>query len=241
MPASPGTPAETAAVSTARLSGARLSTVLYDVLKGRLLEGTYTAGERIVVEQIRREFDVSKQPVMDALRRLAADRLVAIIPQSGIEVLSYSHREVEDFFLLFSDFEATIAAVAAARRTEAQLAALARISAQVEDLLHSADPTARAHGYRVHNREFHATIHSMAHSRIMEETSQRMWDLSDFLINTAGIANPLSSALPQRQCDHEEIAAAIADKDEDRAREAMRQHIIGTVDIIDGERRSESA
>jgi DNA-binding FadR family transcriptional regulator len=81
----------------------------------------------------------------------------------------------------------------------------------------------------------------MSHSRIMEETSQRMWDLSDFLINTAEISNPLSSALPQRQCDHEAIAAAIRDRDEDGAREAMRQHIIGTVAIIDGERRTESA
>jgi DNA-binding FadR family transcriptional regulator len=51
----------------------------------------------------------------------------------------------------------------------------------------------------------------------------------------------MSSALPQRQCEHEAIAAAIRDRDEDGAREAMRQHIIGTVAIIDGERRTESA
>ncbi|WP_084510668.1 FCD domain-containing protein [Nocardia lijiangensis] len=89
--------------------------------------------------------------------------------------------------------------------------------------------------------KFHAAIHAMANSRIMEEASQRMWDLSDFLINTAGISNPLSDAIPQRQCDHEAIAAAIRDRDENLAREAMRQHILGTVAIIDGERRSESA
>ncbi|QHD88398.1 FCD domain-containing protein (plasmid) [Gordonia sp. JH63] len=236
------TPSNEAAVaSAARLSGARLSSVLYDVLKTRLLEGAYAAGERIVVEQIRREFDVSKQPVMDALRRLAADRLIAIIPQSGIEVLSYTHREVEDFYLLFGDFEGTIAAVAAARRTDAQLHELRRVSAEVEALLLLGDPTARAHGYRVHNREFHAVIHAMAHSRIMEETSQRMWDMSDFLINTAGIANPLSEALPQRQCDHDEIAKAINNRDEERARESMRRHIIGTVGLIDGESQVASA
>jgi DNA-binding GntR family transcriptional regulator len=227
--------------AAARLSGARLSAVLYDTLKSRLLEGVYAAGDRIVVEQVRQEFQVSKQPVMDALRRLAADRLVAIIPQSGIEVVRYSHREIEDFYLLFSDFEATIAAVAASRRTDRQLDTLRRILTDVDHLLESADPAARARGYRIHNREFHAAIHAMSHSRIMEETSQRMWDLSDFLINTAEISNPLSSALPQRQCDHEAIAAAIRDRDEDRAREAMRQHIIGTVAIIDGERRTESA
>ncbi|MGV0771885.1 GntR family transcriptional regulator [Mycobacterium syngnathidarum] len=229
------------ASATARLSGARLSAVLYSTLKTRLLEGVYAAGDRIVVEQVRQEFQVSKQPVMDALRRLATDRLVAIIPQSGVEVVRYSHREIADFFLLFSDFEGTIAAVAASRRTDRQLDLLRRSLTDVDHLLDSTDPAVRARGYRIHNREFHAAIHAMSHSRIMEETSQRMWDLSDFLINTAGINNPLSSALPQRQCDHEAIAAAIRDRDEAQAREAMRQHIIGTVAIIDGERRSESA
>src|SRR4029450_8822754 len=71
--------------AAARLSGARLSAVLYDTLKSRLLEGVYAAGDRIVVEQVRQEFQVSKQPVMDALRRLAADRLLASIPQPAIE------------------------------------------------------------------------------------------------------------------------------------------------------------
>lgn len=236
MPTSDDADHEVAAVTRARLSGARLSAVLYDVIKTRLLEGAYTAGERIVVEQIRREFDVSKQPVMDALRRLATDRLVAIIPQSGVEVLSYTHREVEDFFLLFGDFEGNIATVAAARRTDAQLDALRRVNADVDRLLGSADPAARARGYRVHNREFHAVIHDMAHSRIMQETSQRMWDLSDFLINTTGVANPLSSALAARQCEHEAIADALADGNAQRARKAMVRHIIGTIAIIDGER-----
>jgi DNA-binding GntR family transcriptional regulator len=36
--------------AAARLSGARLSAVLYDTLKSRLLDGVYAAGDRIVVE-----------------------------------------------------------------------------------------------------------------------------------------------------------------------------------------------
>lgn len=221
-----------ALLANARMSGARLSTALYDVIKTRLMEGKYAAGEKIVVEAIRQEFGVSKQPVMDALRRLSSDKLVHIIPQVGCEVVSYSPQEVEDFYTLFGGFEGTIAAVAATRRTDAQLLELDLISSRVDGLIASADPVIRAHGYRVHNREFHAGVHAMAHSRIMAETSQRMWDLSDFLINTAGITNPLSSALPERQHDHREITEAIRNRDGQSARAAMERHIVGTIAVI---------
>jgi DNA-binding GntR family transcriptional regulator len=226
-----------AALAGARLSGARLSTALYDTLKGRLLEGKYGAGEKIVVETVRQEFGVSKQPVMDALRRLSSDKLVEIIPQVGCQVASYSTQEVEDFFTLFGGFEGTIAGVAALRRTDQQLLELDMISARVDGLLKSEDPALRAHGYRIHNREFHAAIHTMAHSRIMAETSHRMWDLSDFLINTTGVVNPLSGALEERQHDHHRITEALRAQDEEAARKAMEQHIVGTISVI----RAESA
>ncbi|WP_009473130.1 GntR family transcriptional regulator [Rhodococcus sp. JVH1] len=225
-------PEAAALLANVRTSGARLSAAMYDILKTRLLEGRYAAGEKIVVESIRQEFGVSKQPVMDALRRLSSDKLVYIFPQSGCEVVSYTQREVEDFFTLFGGFEGTIAAVAAARRTDAQLIELGLISSRIDALLTSDDPEVRAHGYRIHNREFHAAIHAMAHSRIMAETSQRMWDMSDFLINTTGITNPLSSALPERQDDHHAIIEAIRQQDEAGAREAMERHIVGTISVI---------
>lgn len=222
-------------LSTARLSGARLSSALYDTIKERLLEGQYSAGEKLVVETLRQEFGVSKQPVMEALRRLSSDNLVYIIPQIGCEVASYSPQEVEDFFLLFSGFEGAIAAVAAERRTEAQLASLRRIAETADRLLDATEAREKARRYRIHNREFHAAIHAMAHSRIMAETSQRMWDMSDFLINTAGTTNPLASALADRQRDHHRILDALRDKDAVAARRAMDDHIVGTIRIIRAE------
>ena len=225
-------PAAAADLATARLSGTRLSSALYDGIKERLLEGQYAAGEKIVVETLRHEFGVSKQPVMEALRRLSSDKLVHIVPQVGCEVAQYNPREIEDFFLLFGGAEGAIAAIAAERRTDAQLAQL-RIAAETADhLIESADPHTRAHGYRLHNREFHAMIHTMAQSRIMAETSHRMWDMSDFLINTAGIANPLAEAVSERQHDHHLILDALAERDTAAARRAMEEHITGTIRII---------
>jgi DNA-binding FadR family transcriptional regulator len=75
----------------------------------------------------------------------------------------------------------------------------------------------------------------MAHSRIMAETSRRMWDLSDFLINTTGVSQPLSSALDDRHADHESIRAALHAGDQTTARAEMERHIVGTVAVIHAE------
>jgi DNA-binding GntR family transcriptional regulator len=201
----------------------------------RLLDGRYVAGERLSPEALRTEFGVSKQPVMEALRRLSGDGLIEIVPQVGSRVAQYDIREVADFFVMFGGFEGTIAGIAALRRNAAQLREIDLISERIATLRSSSDPFERAHGYRVLNRQFHHAIHDMAHSRIMAQTSRRMWDLSDFLINTSGVPQPLSSALDGRHADHERIRAALHAGDRDAARAEMELHIVGTVDVIRAE------
>ena len=223
------------AVTALHRSGGRLNDTVYDQLKERLMEGRYGAGERLSAETLRLEFGVSKQPVMEALRRLSSDGLMDIIPQVGSRVARYDPREVEDFYVMFGGFEGTIAGIAALRRTTTQLTALDEVSQRIDALRREADASTRSHGYRVWNRRFHEVIHEMAHSRIMAETSRRMWDLSDFLINTTGVPQPMSSALDDRHTDHENIRAALHAGDRAAARAEMERHIVGTVVVIHAE------
>jgi len=152
-----------------RRTGGPLNHAVYDLLKERLLEGDYAAGTRLPTDDLRLQLGVSKQPVMEALRRLSADGMIEIVPQVGCLVTGYDLHEIEDFYLGFGGF-------------------------------------VRSCGYRLWNRRFHHAIVAMAQSRVMTETSRRMWDLSDFLINTAGLPQPLSSALDHRHADHERSA-----------------------------------
>jgi DNA-binding GntR family transcriptional regulator len=216
----------------------RLNHAVYDQLKERLLEGRYAAGERLSTEALRMEFGVSKQPVMEALRRLSGDGMIEILPQVGSRVSTYGLHEVEDFFLMFGGFEGTIAGIAAVRRNLEQLGDLDAISHRIGLLRTESDAGVRARGYRIWNRRFHEAIHVMAHSRIMADTSRKMWDLSDFLINTTGAPQPLSSALNERHDDHERILEALHAGDQALARAQMERHIVGTVAVINAETAS---
>ena len=186
-----------AAVGTVRplavASGKRLGPIIYELIKKRLLEGVYAAGERIDIEALRGEFDVSRQPVMEAMRRLASEGLVEIVPQVGCRVPVYPGSDVEDFFAMFAVMEGSVAGVAAERHGDTELGALENANQQIADLAAVPDPARRSHGYRVLNREFHAIINGMAHSAVIADISRRMWDMADLLINTAGVSQPLAA------------------------------------------------
>lgn len=222
----------------AAASGKRLAPVVYEMLKERLLEGTYAAGERLSVETLKTEFDVSKQPVMEALHRLATTGLVEIIPQVGCRVPSYQPQEVTDFYAIFGAMEGAVAGVAALRRTADQLTELEQVNAEIADLAANPDPAARSHGYRILNRDFHSTVHTMAHSDVIADISQRMWDLSDLLINTSGVPRPLATVTTERHDDHDRIIEALRAGDAEAARVEMENHIVGTVEIINTEAKA---
>jgi DNA-binding GntR family transcriptional regulator len=66
-----------------RRTGGPLNHAVYDLLKERLLEGHYAAGTRLPTDDLRLQLGVSKQPVMEALRRLSADGMIEIVRRSG--------------------------------------------------------------------------------------------------------------------------------------------------------------
>lgn len=221
-------------------TGGRLSGHMYESIKARLLQGDVPANGRLSVEALRAEFGVSKQPVMEALRLLAADGLVEILPQIGCVVSTYSASEVEDFFHMFAGLEGAVAGVAARRCTPAALAELDAVSRQIRALATNPDPGIRSLEYLTLNRDFHERIHRMAGSRIIADTSRRMWDLSDFLINTAGVSRPMATSVDDRQDDHDRIREALASGDAAAAKTQMEHHILETVDLLHG-RTSASA
>ena len=181
---------------------------------------------------------MSKQPVMEALRRLSGDGLVEILPQVGSRVATYALREVSDFFLMFGGFEGTIAGIAALRRTETQLDEMELISARIAALRPSPDAVERAHGYRVLNRGLpprHPRHGALPHHGRHQPADVGPVGLPD---QHRGVPQPLSSALDERHADHERIRAALHAGDQDAARAEMERHIVGTVAVIHAESKS---
>ncbi len=213
----------------------RLSRHVYETLRDRLLSGDLAAGSALSVEAVRSELGVSKQPVMEAARLLAADGLLEITPQVGIAVSKYSIEETADFFRMFARFEGSIAEIAGERATRRSVELLRTQATSMHSLELLTSPSERAAAYRIGNRAFHELVHEMADSPLMAATSRRLWDLSDFLIATSGAPNAMSGVLDSRNVEHDEIVDALDRGDPSAARHAMETHIVGVVGVLNRE------
>jgi DNA-binding GntR family transcriptional regulator len=193
---------------------------IYDLLVQRLVDAGYAFGERILVRELATEFGVSRQPIMSALNWLAADGFVRIIPQVGCQVINPDRNAIADFYLMFQRMEGLLAELAAARRTDQQLAKLREQQRQIVSM--AADREALREHYAELNRNFHQTIATMAASALVEEKQSANFNMSDFFINHAIGFDTLGAGVAQ---EHEPIIDAIARREPSGARRAAEEHI----------------
>ncbi|NNC77980.1 MAG: GntR family transcriptional regulator, partial [Woeseiaceae bacterium] len=66
------------------------SSLVYDAVKQRIVNGELSGGAALKQDELAREFGVSKIPVREALRQLERDNLVEFRPRRGAVVTSLS-------------------------------------------------------------------------------------------------------------------------------------------------------
>jgi DNA-binding GntR family transcriptional regulator len=156
----------------------RLSSTVYDELKALIISGAYRPGDKLVVEDLCTHFQVSRAPVMDAMRRLSSEWFVEIIPQVGCKVATHDRRAYREFIGTFGEMEGNIAVMAAERRTDEQVA---RLEAVFADMDRQSVVDAHSRGL---NRDFHTLVLEMSHSEILARLCEQMWDFGDFVYTT---------------------------------------------------------
>lgn len=67
-------------------------------LRHEVLSGSLPPGTRLVEEQVRKRFGISRAPLREALRRLAEQGLVEHLPRRGVRVAALSQDDVEELF-----------------------------------------------------------------------------------------------------------------------------------------------
>lgn len=210
-----------------RRAGGRLTLRAYDALKTRLLDGQYGAGARIVVDDLVAELGASRQPVMDALKRLANEGYVEILPQVGCRVAVPLRQDILDYFRLFARAEGLCAELAAERADDDDIERLAAVSARIGALAAGPPSPRRANGYHAFNRDFHGLIHAIAATPVVAAVAADLWDRADFYISAALGTHLFADRVPEAHVEHEAVLAALAARDPARARAAMEAHIMG--------------
>ena len=119
-----------------------------DELRDRILTGRLQPGDRLDLDEITREFGISRTPVREALLELSYEGLVTVTPRSGITVVGITPEDAVDNFAVLAALAGKAAEWATVRITQPQLAELKRLAVAVDE----------APDVVTANRQFHRAV-----------------------------------------------------------------------------------
>ena len=86
-----------------------LSQAVVDELRAAIIGGAYAQGERLVEEEVAARFDVSRNPIREALHTLSTEGFVVVEPRRGARVASVTAQQARELFELRTPLEGVVA------------------------------------------------------------------------------------------------------------------------------------
>jgi DNA-binding GntR family transcriptional regulator len=211
------------------------------VLEDEIVGGLIPPGTVLRQEQLSERFEVSRTPVREALRRLAALGLVSFEPNRGVRVRSVSPAELREAYLVRAELEALATEVATPLMTPADLEALDAAERRFSALTLQLRDQAR-HGlasesplfveWMQANYAFHDVIYSVAAMPLVERLakSARRTFIGD-RVWSARVE--LDELYAKNDLQHRAIREAIAAGSAAGARLLAREHVLSSGRLLE--------
>jgi DNA-binding GntR family transcriptional regulator len=190
-------------------------------LRNMIVEGELASGERLHDANLARILQVSRTPIREATKLLATEGLVDLLPRRGARVSELSIEDILDLFETIAGVERHACELAAERMRESDLDKLQRAHKRM----------ARHHA--AGERQPYFKLNHEIHLAIVEASKNAtLQNIHASLMSRARRARYAALASHARWMEamgeHEQIMAALVERDSRRAGEIMRQHDLGT-------------
>ena len=212
-------PAQHEGTDDAAASPAHGATVAHIVerLRDDILGQRLAPGARLVENDLTLRFGVSRGPVREALRRLAAEGLIEHLPHRGALVRRLSRTEMRELFQIRVELEALAARLAAEIDDDDRRVAFRTV---IEPIF---DPSPRETcRYMTENAAFHDAILTLAGNRQLRDLAIRL-QLPLIMAQVGDLLTP--EVLEASVREHRTIANAILQRDPEAAAAALRAHL----------------
>ncbi|MBC7291650.1 MAG: GntR family transcriptional regulator [Actinotalea sp.] len=185
-------------------------------LRRQILSGELPPGSRIVQEDLAREFNASRLPVRDALRRLEAEGLVRLVANTGAWVESLSVHECTEAYLI-------------RERLEPLLLSLSTPHLSDDDVAHLEDLAVRMRGADLEaflrlDREFHLLSYAGATAPMTEEIVRRLWNSTQPYRRAYAVLVGVADS-PATHAEHTLLVEALRRRDAQDAAHVLELHI----------------
>ena len=190
-----------------------------ELLRQRIFRRELEPGSWIDELKIAEEFGISRTPLREALKVLAAEGLVTMKVRRGAYVTEVSERDLADVYHLLALLESDAVAVVAERASDAQIAELKALHAELEA---AAKPghVDREHFFAI-NERFHMRVLAIADNRWRD---QMVADLRKVMKLNRHNSLLKAGRIAESLAEHRAVMAAIEARDPAAAMARMQAH-----------------
>jgi DNA-binding GntR family transcriptional regulator len=189
-------------------------------------------------EQLSERYRVSRTPVREALRRLAATGLVSFEPNRGVRVRTISRQELREAFLVRAELEALVTELATERMTERDLAVLAAaeqefaaLTGRMLDHRDERERTRLTADWVRANYRFHDVIYAAADVAFVERVAKSA--RRTFLSRWRPGGPEIDDLYEQNARQHRAILDALAARSSAGARALAHEHVLHSCRLLE--------
>lgn len=211
---------------------------LHDALVAGIREmvvaGTLRPGDKVPEQELCQRFGVSRTPLREALKVLAAEGMLQLLPRRGAIVARVSPEEIDELFPVMGALEALAGELVCRRASDAEIGQLRAIHDRMMDAYEAGDePT-----YLQANRSFHETLVAAAGNATLQSTYMQI------LLRTRAfrfVARKSAENWRAAVSDHQQIMEALAARNASRLSRLLRRHVMGVTVKIARDALADSA
>jgi DNA-binding GntR family transcriptional regulator len=199
-----------------------ISEEVYRILRERFLSGQFRPGERLHLDEMQKQMQISRTPLKDALNRLAVEGLVIIKPRSGTFLAPLNVREVSESFDVRNVLELYAIETLAPAISETQLRELRALLQELRQELQRARETKDYVCYVDDDHKLHAMIVEFSGNLKLRDA----WSQVNVFVQMARLHyEDETEEFAVTQKEHEDIMRALERRDPAQARAALNWHI----------------
>jgi len=202
-------------------------------LRQMLVENRITPGAKLNERELSEELNVSRTPLREAIKMLAAEGLVELLPNRGAIAVELSEADVLNTFEVMAGLEAQSGELAAQRITDAELA---EIKAMHYEMLAAWTRRDLPAYYRL-NASIHSAINAAAKNPVLLATyNQVNARLQALRFRSNQDEDKWSAAVEE----HEQMVAALSARDAAAMRAVMATHLAHKLETVISQLRAAS-
>jgi len=210
----------------ARPSGrASLHDTVVDRLRDMIVEGELIAGARVPERELTQRLGVSRTPLREALKVLASEGLIELLPNRGARVARLTEVDVEEMFQVMGALEGLAGELACQRVTDDELAALRAL--HYEMMAHHARGDLPA--YFKANQAIHEGIIGAARNAVLSTTYSM---LAGRIRRARYRANLSPERWDEAVAEHERILETLVKRDGTTLAWLLRQHLRNKCEVV---------